>query len=346
MDNEPNNDANERVLALVQDWQQSIDPISTVDSDSIRSLQLTAENDEFNFIRPQFTKDIYYSIFVDTLLQLGRENGGDIYITLEAILSMAFTPSPSGWLDGIERASSSGSGQNFIVSFINEMRNAYGCVSSGGHTRRQVSHQRSASIQNIMASLHNLLALIDLANTSDDTAFLVKQFTKSPSQGGVFLAGDLMATEMIHVLSKLNIITNQIHMRNASVCRGTRTFQRLKLLGIRTDAERETMMTYLVTELNLQRDVVENGLCEALRWRYSNRRFYETIVDGQLIYTYGDNGTLNAYDLDGVSVPVSIPEWVRSASSYQRGSVRWWEDDYEKTYKHLITSRSIKLTTN
>ena len=43
MDNEPNNDANERVLALVQDWQQSIDPISTVDSDSIRSLQLTAE---------------------------------------------------------------------------------------------------------------------------------------------------------------------------------------------------------------------------------------------------------------------------------------------------------------
>ena len=94
MDNEPNNDANERVLALVQDWQQSIDPISTVDSDSIRSLQLTAENDEFNFIQPQFTKDIYYSIFVDTLLQLGRENGGDIYITLEAILSMAFTPSP------------------------------------------------------------------------------------------------------------------------------------------------------------------------------------------------------------------------------------------------------------
>lgn len=254
---------------------------------------------------------------------------------------MAFTPSPSGWLDGIERASSSVSGENFIVSFINEMRNAYGCVSSGGHTRRQVSHQRSASIQNIMASLHNLLALIDLANTSDDTAFLVEQFTKSPSLGGVFLAGDLMATEMIHVLSKLNIITNHIHMRNASVCRGTRTFQRLKLLGIRTDAERETMMTYLVTELNLQRGVVENGLCEALHWRYSNRRFYETIVDGQHIYTYGDNGTLNAYDLDGVSVPVSIPEWVP-----ERGSVRWWEDDYENTYKHLITSRSIKLTTN
>jgi len=149
---------------------------------------------------------VYYSIFIHYLLRLGQKYDGNIYIVLEALLKIPFIPSPSGWKKGIDMADESDLVQNFILCFIDEKRDNHGAVSSGTHTRRQVCHQKKVHITKIMASLHKLPSLIELANTNNDTTTVVKKFTD------LYLVQYLGATELIHVLTKIGIITNNVHI--------------------------------------------------------------------------------------------------------------------------------------
>ena len=102
---------------------------------------------------------------------------------------MAFTPPPTGWYLGIDMVLESEVDDNFVLHFMDLMHDNYGCVSAGGHNRRQVSHQRRAMEKAIIQLLINLLFLIQLVNTSDDTVDLLSMFVKSLADGGVFLAG-------------------------------------------------------------------------------------------------------------------------------------------------------------
>ena len=103
----------------------------------------------------------------------------------------------------------------------------HGCVSAGGHTRRQVSHPKNVSIKKLMISLRNLLKLIELANTIDDTAAVIKKFSSPADEGGMHMVGELLAHEIINVLTKIGIICNCAHFRNPSVSKGTKTEKRL-----------------------------------------------------------------------------------------------------------------------
>ena len=328
-----------KVLTIWKGWTNARNPITTINSGSIQSLQLSP-NEEFNYIPPQCTKEIYYSIFIHYLLRLGQQYDGNIYIVLEALLTIPFIPSPSGWKKGIDMADESDLVQNFILCFIDEKRDNHGAVSSGTHTRRQVCHQKKVHITKIMASLHKLPSLIELANTNNDTTTVVKKFVKE-----LYLVRDLGATELIHVLTKIGIITNNVHISNTSICKGPETYNRLESLGVKTDDDREQLMTYLSNKYNIARDVVENGLCEALRWHNSSRDFWDTISQGQYIYTHDVSNNLVAYDVGGREVDVTIPRWDYTFPAVQPGIIRWWEHDYAVKYRHLM-DRDILLTNN
>jgi hypothetical protein len=116
-------------------------------------------------------------------------------------------------------------------------------------------------------------------------------------------------------------------------------------LGVRSDEDREQLMSYLSDKDNITRDVVENGLCEALRWHNSTRAFWETISEGQYIYTHDVNNNLIAYDIRGRAADVTIPEWDDTFPAAQPGIIRWWEDDYAETYCHQM-NKDILLTNN
>ena len=270
-------------------------------------------------------------------------------IVLEAVLWMAFTPCPSGWLDGIKLAKRnySTSNTNFIVNCINGMVMKEGCVSAGSKRRRQPSHQRTAPTLAIMKSLHNLLPLISLANNSNNTSKLLKAFAKPVSMGGLYLTGELMATEIIHVLTKIGIIQNRVHIRNVSICKGTNTYSRLALLGIKSDEDIYQLMTYLCTDYDLSSDVVENSTCEALRWYHSTRQqFHETIGGWQKIYTFDKKDMLIAYDVEGNPATFAMAKWdfLPPSTSIFYG-VCWWKNDYATIYEQQLEG-DILLTNN
>ena len=75
----------------------------------------------------------------------------------------------------------------------------------------------------IIQSLINLLILIQVVNASYDTVELLSRFVKSPADGGVFLAGQLVAQEMINVLTKIGVVSNHRHSTNIQIATGTKT---------------------------------------------------------------------------------------------------------------------------
>ena len=317
------------VLRLFKQWQRRFRPIANISSDTVKSLSLP--NDElFTFLVPQMTKDVYYSLFVHRLLDIGIASGGNLYLILEATFTMVFTPSPSGWSKGIDLALDSNESTNLVVRFANEMVNKFGCVSAGKGRRRQVSHPRDMSLNNMYASLKNLHHLVDEANESNDTARLVKRFAKSPQDGGVSMAGPLIAQEIIHVLTKIGVIRNRTHAENVIVAKGTRTSKRLTGLGIRTEQDRIVLLKYLSCELGCSPHAAENGLCEALRWRYGSRRFFDTVGKNQKIYTTAADGTLEAFSKAGIQVPAHVPEWqTELAEDAPWKGARWWCDSFD-----------------
>ena len=110
------------VLRLVPQWRHDVCAISLINSESIQSLEISP-NDEFVFIPPQLTKDIYYSPFVHVLIEHGHRTSGSIYAALELAYTMVFTPSQSGWCQGQVLAEASAEDTNYVVRFINNMVN-------------------------------------------------------------------------------------------------------------------------------------------------------------------------------------------------------------------------------
>jgi len=271
-----------------------------------------------------------------------------MFTILEAVYCMVLTNSPSGWCKGLQYASESESDANFVVRFIEEMVAREGKVSAGKGNRRQVSHQRTVLLSLVLMSLHNLLRLIELANNSMDTVALVAAMTAHPSKGGMFLVGELMAQELINVLTKLEFITNRHHMNHVSVAKGTKTDKRLRSIGIRTDEQRSDLTLRLMAELDLPSDKVENALCETLRWVFGKGRcpYHDTVLVGGLIYAL-EGGRLRAFDLEGGAEDVALPNWSDEVSASFRG-VRWWGVDNSRLGADALGAleRELVLTNN
>lgn len=332
---------NAAVLNIISQWRAVVNPISDVNSESLATLDLSLEG--WNYLRPQMTKDLYYSPFVHACLHWGM----NYYHVLEMVYCCVFTPSPTGWCEGIAMAmarSVDSPNSNFVFHYIDCMREMYGSVSGGGHRRRQVSHQRTAIRKNILRSLNNLLLLIRRANENDDTPSLIDAFSASVSDGGLFLAGPLVSQEIIHVLTKIGIITNDVHASNVQVARGTNTCKRLAKLGIKTEEERTNMMSYLSLHLNLSHGIIENALCESLRMRYARNggSFYDSVRGDYYIYTWDDDGNLRAFAVDGSEVDMTIPEW-QAADITSFAGVRWWLPTFEENTANTMRG-SILLT--
>lgn len=313
------------------EWNETVGAVTSINSESIRSLRLLPNN-EVHPLLPQGTKDIYYSFFVHELMRIGWQNDWKVYPVLEALYWMVFTPSPTGWLMGMLLADRNRSyHRNFILKCIDEMREyaPHYSVSAGRIRRRQPSAGSDASVEQVMQSMNNLLSLINLANECDDTKRVRGAFNN-----GVHKAGPLIATELINVLTKIGLITNTSHIKNVSFCEKNNTTNRLGTLGINSDGL-DDLMTYLCREFGLPSAVMENCVCEMLRWRYTSGQFQEAIGGWQHIYTFDIDDNLLAFDVEGNVKQPPSPQWDYSPPADYAG-IRWWEENYKSTYSRQL----------
>ena len=211
------------------------------------------------------------------------------------------------------------------------------------------SHGREAIVLYIFLSLANILVLINVANYTDDTEALLDWWTKGPKDGGVYMAGPLIAQEMICIYTMIDLIRNKIHMMNVFVASSTKTCRRLaEKFGIKSEYERKELIQYLSYHLNLTSNKVENGLCEALRWKYgaNNRAFYDTI--GRNIYSV-ESGSLRSFRVDGTEEQLPDTWWnfgVDDAGDYLcNGGVQWWRRGWRERHEgellgNLVLSRN------
>ena len=115
-------------------------------------------------------------------------------------------------------------------------------------------------------------------------------------------------------------------------------------MGIKTFDEQEKVVTYLSVKFGPPADKIENGICECLQERYSDRRFYDTVREMQDIYTMV-NSKLQAYNLEGTEVSANKPKWRIQHMQESFKGIMWWNSDHETEYKSNLCENMI-LTTN
>ena len=70
--------------------------------------------------------------------------------------------------------------------------------------------------------------------------------------------------------------------------------------------------------------MVENLLCEMMRWKFSRRKFYDTVSSDQLIYEV-TGGTIRGYDFNGAECRVERPNWTMDKPGTHWKGTRWWK---------------------
>ena len=345
-------------------WIKDCNPILQVTPKTIESLGLDKESPkQLHKISPQWTKRFYYSPYINEILRIGKASNWDGALMLEVAYAIVFTPNAKTFCHGVALAlKQRHTDENFIFRYIDSLVRVYGSVSGGEGRRRMCSHQRSVSRYRIIKSLANLPRLLKLANKpGTKTTELIKQFIKSPEQGGMFLMGQLSCQEFLHILTMVSklmhgnkIITNQCHKENVAISTSTKTSKRLIENGITNEAERRKMMQFLQSRLSrshssaqgtIDDEAIENGLCESLRYN-AGILVYEYI--GNAVYTE-NNGRLVAYNLKGEEIDLRkrfgkpVPYM---PSEIEHTGVMWWKKGELRNHKKSCLAGDILLTSN
>ncbi len=295
----------------------------------------------FRFLPPRVDKSVYYSIFVHGLLELGYATKYDRGILLEAVFAMCLTPSPSGWYNGIMHCLRIRRGSNLITTFIKFMTDSYGHVSHGEGRRRQVSHGREITEEQLFQSLVNMANLVDEANGKIKSRALLKKWAGTPQRGGVYGSGELIAHEQIHVLTLLGVVSHRRHVDRVTISRGTGTYRRLEAMGVESDSHRSEVVRYVGHRAGVEPWVVENGFCEWLRARRGNAgRYVDTIVRGQSLYFLRGDGVVEV-DSSGVETTTRPRHWEWGRAVMEDGHL-WWEGEFDPSLLDGVLQLTLK----
>ena len=343
-----------------EQWIEQCRPVLNVNPYTIRMLGLSEKSSPMHMIRPQWTKEFYYSPFIDKILQVGKISNWDGILMLEVAYAIVFTPNAKTFCHGVDLALKCEAEENFIFRYINSLVREYGSVSGGEGRRRMCSHGLKVSRYRLAKSLANLPRLLQIVNkTGAKTSNIIKEFTKPPEQGGMFLVGKLSCQEFLHVLTMVSkaivsnkFITNECHMRNVAIASSTKTSNRLLSHRISSDSDRIKLMAFLRKRLSISYsphgaiddEAIENGLCESLRY-HAGQHVYEFV--GNVVYTKKDDSIV-AYNLSGGEIDLT-KEFGKCKTSFPpakaHSGVMWWKQGELAKYKKLgLLDGDILLT--
>ena len=315
---------NKSILNGVLDWENDNPELFEI---TPSLLKFSGER-YYRTIRPRADKSVYYSIFIEGLLRLGDMCDNDLGVLYEAVFLMTLTPSPLGWFEGVMFAAKNRGSENLVEVFINHMVEEHDCVSYGPGRRRQVSHGRSLTLNQLYSSLINMKRCVELASLIDDCEQLFKRWTSTYRKGGVHGAGELIGQEQMTILSYLAMLGDKDHTSSACVAKSTETHTRLSSLGVKSRQHMAELVRFVMVNIGADASFVENVLCEFLRdTTRSSFAAKDTIIRGQGLFSR-EGGSLYRMDEDGRKEFIEDREWLFGRVSYRSGRM-WWEPGFQ-----------------
>ena len=170
-------------------------------------------------------------------------------------------------------------------------------------------------------SLQNLEYLIDLANSIDNTKYIVKKMASSWRMGGVHGVGPFYAQVIVNVATKIGLITNRIHVEQVSISTSTTTFKRLRQMGVKTTSHASELVPFLVHRTGEPAQKCENMICEMLRRKFGTDRTKDYFVRGHKLYVVRRSGVY-MIDWSGRTRLMRYPPAMYN--SKYRPEVCWW----------------------
>lgn len=312
--------------------------------------------EDFAVISAHANKDTYYSWFVHEILsEVVPIYGLNQHLMIEIAYTMSLTPSSPGWRKGVRYAlMAMNNGLNFYNNFVREMVCKDDAVSNhyGHRGRHQVTSGALITNHQAQVSMFNYHVLCKRACEPDcDSKDLYNDMSKGVDNGGLRNVKHLTAFDLVNVSTKIGSITNRTHCRNITIAKNTETAKRLAAFGIRTDAHRRELMVKLAQELGLcDYQIVENMICETLRWHAGDERDrfmgVDTVGIDQPLYSFvheellriGSNGVVSSIDLNTLKT--------QKATKIYAPKYRWWELDHKSLATVLGDDFNIYLTKN
>ena len=231
-------------------------------------------------------KDGHYSMYVNTLKDLGDRFNRNRAILVEAIMTIPLTPASDGWYHNMMqvvaqlREGTNENRQNVIENYINLSNKNHGSVSWGEYYRCQVSHRGKMSKRQMYQSTKNLDEILMEAEHTNNTKKIVKRMSSAAKYGGIHGVGQFYAQVILNVATKIGLLSNLSHIYNVTIATSTATYKRLKQLGVRSKGHAAEIIPYLCDRLGESPQKCENLVCELLRRKYGRDNTKDYFVRG------------------------------------------------------------------
>jgi len=289
------------------------------------------------------------------------------YVIYEAIYSFALSNGAvEGWERGVDYAiKNKDNGKNFIMNWIDGMVQECGHIGGGRFNRFMNSRNRNTyKVWDIYVSLYNLMRVCESARyTNKSTKNLLKEMVKTPTkkkegksikgekktkggkmgkggvekvtassmkidQAGLYGVGKLQAQQLLYLLTACGLMTDTKRYEEIGVAEGTETYKRLMKLGVGMKDIEDSILIMLSHELGIPSLIVmENLLCEALRWHFGKgtTRYmkYDFIGKDKLFYKL-TRGKLYVGKGGGTMIKRKFPKYDEKCDGYEEAGCKWW----------------------
>ncbi len=196
-------------------------------------------------------------------------------VIYEAIYATTMCDSGIGWSRGVGYAvDRMDNGRNFIINWIEGMVEHHEHVGAGPYARCQ-NHRtvREYKLWDIYISIFNLMRACEgrgneRKSTKDIVEMLkMKPYHRKKVQTGMYGVGEFHAQQVLHLCTLAGLAENKTRCQHVSVAEGTETYNRLMRMG----PDMGQIVNCILPRLSHALDipdlmVVENLVCEALRW--------------------------------------------------------------------------------
>ena len=307
------------------------------------------------------------------------------YVIYEAIYSFALSNGAvEGWERGVDYAiQNKDNGKNFIMNWIEGMVKECGHIGGGRFNRFMNSRNRNTyKVWDIYSSLYNLMRVCESAQYKNkSTKNLLKEMMGSPTKmkegksmkggkrtkggktgkrggkvtasslkingAGLFGVGKLQAQQLLYLLTACGLMTDTKRYEEIGVAEGTETYKRLMKLDEGMKDIEDSILMMLSHELGIPSVIVmENLLCEALRWYFGGRtkRYmkYDFIGKEKLFYKL-TGGNLYIGKGGGSMTKCKFPKYDEKCDGYKAGC-EWWLITEDKPQRILTMDMDHTVT--
>ena len=249
------------------------------------------------------------------------------------------------------------------------------CHIGGGRFNRFMNsrNRNTYKVWDIYVSLYNLMRVCESARyTNKSTKNLLKEMVGTPTkkkegksmkggkktkggkassvkidEAGLYGVGKLQAQQLLYLLTACGLMTDTKRYEEIGVAEGTETYKRLMKLGVGMKDIEDSILIMLSHELGIPSLIVmENLLCEALRWHFGEgtKRYmkYDFIGKDKLFYKL-IRGKLYVGKGGGTMIKCKFPKYDEKCDGYKAGC-EWWLITEDKPQRILTMDMDHTVT--